>query len=99
MALTAATPTAPSISPLNVRRLRHPLRAARLDYRAAKPSQPIGVRLRNELEAETRTAEVNGTVFRVDLEPGAGAMLRITMRRYTNKPSYSFPWRSLERTR
>ena len=63
-----------------------------VDYRAAKPQQPVGARPRNVLEAETRTAQVNGTHFRVDLEPGAGATLRITMRRYTNKPSYSFPW-------
>jgi hypothetical protein len=36
--------------------------------------------------------EINAKAFRVDLAPGAGSTLRILLKRYSNKPTYNFPW-------
>jgi hypothetical protein len=36
--------------------------------------------------------EINSKAFRVDLAPGAGSTLRILLKRYSNKPTYHFPW-------
>ena len=39
-----------------------------------------------------KTVDVDGRSFAVHLEPGAGAEVTLTMRRYANKPTLSFPW-------
>jgi len=39
-----------------------------------------------------RTIRVNDRAFTVRLAPGAGATLRLTMRRYVNPPTAVFPW-------
>ena len=44
------------------------------------------------VESEGRTYRVNGRSFTVRLAPGAGATLRLTMRRYVNTPTAAFPW-------
>ncbi|MDA1069076.1 MAG: hypothetical protein O3C43_21530 [Verrucomicrobia bacterium] len=42
---------------------------------------------------ETRDMkEINASAFTVNLAPGAGSKLRIYLKRYSNKPSYAFPW-------
>ena len=38
------------------------------------------------------TVDVNGRSFAVHLEPGAGAEVTLTMTRYANQPTLSFPW-------
>jgi hypothetical protein len=45
-----------------------------------------------EVTAGDRTYPVNGPSFTVYLGPGAGARLRIGMRRFANQPTLSFPW-------
>jgi hypothetical protein len=44
------------------------------------------------VEQEGRKVAVNGTTFRLRLEPGAGARLTIGMQRYANQPTLAFPW-------
>jgi hypothetical protein len=39
-----------------------------------------------------QAVEVNGKFFEVALEPGCGITLDMGVRRYTNRPSYAFPW-------
>ena len=38
-------------------------------------------------------SEVNGRSFRVRIAPGCGATIALTMKRYTQAPTISFPWR------
>lgn len=45
-----------------------------------------------EVTAGDRTYKVGGPSFTVRLANGAGTRLRITMRRYTNQPTLTFPW-------
>jgi hypothetical protein len=45
-----------------------------------------------EVTVGDRTYKVNGTHFTVRLANGAGAKLRIAMRRYVNQPTLAFPW-------
>jgi hypothetical protein len=45
-----------------------------------------------EVRADGKTTPVNGTHFRVQLAPGAGDTLTITMKRYANQPTTEFPW-------
>jgi len=47
---------------------------------------------RAEVVDEGRSLDVDDTYFCVDLRPGTEIRLRITMRRFCNKPSYAFPW-------
>ena len=42
--------------------------------------------------ATTVTTRVDGPYFEVDMEPGAGTTLEITLERFALTPSYSFPW-------
>ena len=44
------------------------------------------------VDVSGRTIRVNDRVFTVRLAPGAGATLRLTMRRYVNPPTAAFPW-------
>jgi hypothetical protein len=44
------------------------------------------------VEYNGRTVAVNASHVTVQLEPGAGAQLTLSMRRYVNKPTVSFPW-------
>ncbi len=39
-----------------------------------------------------RTSPINDRAFEVRLAPGAGARLTITMKRFANQPTTSFPW-------
>lgn len=40
----------------------------------------------------SRQREVNDSQFTIRLEPGCGARLQLTMRRYANQPTFAFPW-------
>ena len=42
--------------------------------------------------ANGTTVDVDARSFAVHLEPGAGAEVTLTMRRYANQPTLSFPW-------
>jgi len=44
------------------------------------------------VEVNRRTVDVNDRAFAVRLAPGAGAALRLSMRRYVSKPTTAFPW-------
>jgi hypothetical protein len=44
------------------------------------------------VDANGRTVRVNDRVLTVRLAPGAGATLRLAMRRYVNTPTAAFPW-------
>ena len=44
------------------------------------------------VEENGRTTAVNARDFTVRLAPGAGATLRLVMRRYVNQPTAAFPW-------
>ena len=44
------------------------------------------------VEVGRQTTPVNSSDFTVNLAPGAGAKLTLTMRRYTEKPTILFPW-------
>jgi hypothetical protein len=39
-----------------------------------------------------RRVDVGGSAFNVQLQPGCGARLRLTMKRYANQPTLAFPW-------
>ena len=47
---------------------------------------------RNRQSHSTYQQEVDGVAFSVHLTPGAGTSLRIQIDRYSNQPSYTFPW-------
>jgi hypothetical protein len=51
-----------------------------------------------QVTANGRTYEIHGSHFTVRLANGAGARLRITMRRYVNQPALVFPWDRQERS-
>ncbi len=42
--------------------------------------------------ANRKTTEVNGRAFEVQLEPGAGTELTVARKRFTNRPTFDFPW-------
>jgi hypothetical protein len=44
------------------------------------------------VEINGRSTRVNDRAFTVKLAPGAGATLRLSMRRYANRPTAAFPW-------
>jgi hypothetical protein len=44
------------------------------------------------VEAGGARLDVNASHFTVSLEPGAGGTLTITMKRYANQPTATFPW-------
>lgn len=44
------------------------------------------------VEFAGRTERIGGRLFAVRLEPGAGAVLHLTMRRYAEPPTISLPW-------
>jgi hypothetical protein len=44
------------------------------------------------VDVNGRTSPVNDRAFTVRVAPGAGATLRLTMRRYANRPTAVFPW-------
>jgi hypothetical protein len=44
------------------------------------------------IDVDGRTTKVGGRDFTVQLAPGAGAKLTLTMRRYANAPTVKFPW-------
>ena len=44
------------------------------------------------LEVDGRRAPLDGDHFTVRLAPGAGATLRLSMRRFANQPTLAFPW-------
>jgi hypothetical protein len=39
-----------------------------------------------------RTIDVNAPWFETRLEPGAGAQITMFRKRFTNRPTYDFPW-------
>ena len=39
-----------------------------------------------------RVLPVNGSAFTVQLSPGCGGRVRIKMKRYANRPTFTFPW-------
>jgi hypothetical protein len=39
-----------------------------------------------------RRVDVGGSAFNVQLQPGCGARLRLTIKRYANQPTLAFPW-------
>jgi hypothetical protein len=43
-------------------------------------------------ELDGRTVDVDGSAFRVSLEPGCGGRIKIEMNRYANQPTFAFPW-------
>lgn len=43
---------------------------------------------------ETKSIEINGSWFAIDLSAGAGATLQFTVERYANQPTYETPWQS-----
>ena len=54
-----------------------------------------GAYAEHEIESVTvngRTAPVNGRDVTLQLAPGSGATLTLTMRRYVNQPTVAFPW-------
>ncbi|MDA0348342.1 MAG: hypothetical protein O3C43_17900 [Verrucomicrobia bacterium] len=50
-----------------------------VDFKQASAEQPVG-----------RT--VKASAFALDLSPGAGSTLKIHLERYSNQPSYEYPW-------
>jgi hypothetical protein len=46
-----------------------------------------------EVSSPAGSQPVNQSFFRVELAPGSGATLRIAMKRFSNSPTYAFPWR------
>jgi hypothetical protein len=42
--------------------------------------------------AEGQTVAIDHPHVAVTLAPGAGARLRVTLRRYANQPTFAFPW-------
>jgi hypothetical protein len=51
-----------------------------------------GEHLFERVSTEGRTVDLHGESFRVRLEPGAGARLSISMKRYAGKPTLAQPW-------
>jgi hypothetical protein len=45
------------------------------------------------VETSGSATMVNGPLVRVGLAPGAGAVLKIGLKRFAAKPAYNFPWR------
>jgi hypothetical protein len=45
-----------------------------------------------EVTSPAGAKTVNQSFFQVNLAAGAGATLRLSMRRYANQPTYAFPW-------
>jgi hypothetical protein len=43
-------------------------------------------------EVGGRTTPLNARAFTVQLAPGAGAKMSLTMKRYANQPTAQFPW-------
>lgn len=46
----------------------------------------------DSIEWNGQTVALNAREFQIRLEPGAGAKLRIKMRRFVNQPTTAFPW-------
>lgn len=54
-----------------------------------------GAYAEHQIEAVTvegRRSEVGNSAFDVELRPGCGARLQLSMRRYANAPTLAFPW-------
>lgn len=63
--------------------------------KAAEPQPPgdRGSRRSDDNNDGTKVSkEVNGIAFAVKLDPGSATTLRIHLDRYSNQPSYDFPW-------
>ena len=41
---------------------------------------------------EERVASINGRYFQIELQPGTGTRIAVSLDRYTGSPSYEFPW-------
>lgn len=52
---------------------------------------PLHCRLRY-FDPERRRAGVDSSAFDIELRPGCGARLQLSMRRYANAPTLAFPW-------
>ena len=63
-----------------------------VSYQAAASAWVPGSNPPDADETESRTAQVNGTYFGVDLEPGTGITLKIGLDRFASAPRYAFPW-------
>ena len=50
----------------------------------------------SDARPETRSVEVQGRYFELELAPGAGATLRIGLDRFASPPRYAFPWAEAE---
>ena len=61
-------------------------------YQAAASGRAPGSDPPGAGATENRTAPVNGTCFRVDLEPGTGITLKIGLDRFVSTPRYALPW-------
>ena len=46
----------------------------------------------DSIERDGRTQRIGARTFTVKLEPGSGAKLALTMKRYAETPTVSFPW-------
>ena len=64
--------------------------------KAAGPHQPVGNPRSGEVyeddEGMKDSKEVDGIAFAVKLDPGSTSTIRIYLDRYSNKPSFAFPW-------
>ncbi len=55
-----------------------------------------GAAILNQAGEQVDTAAAEGKWIQVQLDPGCGIRLRLTMGRYTQQPSYDTPWSSTE---
>ena len=65
---------------------------ADVSYQAATSGWVAGSDPPDADAIESRTTNIDATFFQVDLEPGAGTILEIRMKRFASPPRYAFPW-------
>ncbi len=70
-------------------------RITSVSYRAAGSGQVSAAQPGDEISAE-RAVSIDSRYVQVDLEPGAGGVLRIGLERFASTPSYEFPWTPTE---
>ncbi len=67
-----------------------------VEFTKAAEQQPPGDRRSrrsdNDNDGTKIRKEVDGIAFAVKLDPSAASTLRIHLERYSNQPSYNFPW-------
>ena len=70
----------------------HRIQRVEFDEIAKKQPEPNSRRRQAPLAKSMSSQTVNGIAFVANVAPGSGATLRIHLERYSNKPSYTFPW-------